>query len=480
MPGETENPKASQDLKPEASGQDSGKNIKDVWQFMPQSLYYADAKGIIIEVSRGLVELVGYAAEELIGQSDSILFANKEDATNIEEETVRRGEVRARGTILTTKEARDVPVSISTTLAKDNNGYITGYFAVLADIAGDKQVHEKIEQVAREWRATLDAIRDLVWISDKDCHLLRVNRAYADVVGIEPKQVIGKTCHTVFPWAKSACPNCPHKHTIATKESAVEEFYSPEQALHFEIATSPIFNEKADVVASVCVARDITSRKQAEKQIQSLDRLRQYFSPRLAQKLISDEDVFKVRRKNLTIFFIDMRGFTLLSDETEPEELLSMLNEFLSQMTEIIFHWGGTVGKFIGDGIMGFFGDPDEQPNHAELAIKMALELQSRVKTMNEKSVLWSDFPLSVGIGINTGFVTIGNIGPENHRDYTVIGRHVNLAARLEQEAKPGQVLISQRTYKLVGNLIKAEEVGHINVKGFDKPVLVYNVLGLS
>lgn len=458
---------------------DSSIYIKDLIQFMPQPLYFADAKGIIVEVSQSLIELSGYTASKLVGQMDSILFVNKEDATNIEEETIRTGKVKARGTIILTKDARKVPVSLSTYLAKYRNGYIAGYVAALSEVSGDKQVHDKIEQVAREWRATLDAIRDLVWISDKDCHLLRVNRAYAGIAGIEPKQLIGKICHEVFSWSKDACPRCPHKKTIATKESAIGEFYNQEHATHFEIATSPIFNDGGEVIASVCVARDITNRKEQEKQIHALDRLRQYFSPKLAQKLISDEDLFKVRRKYLTVFFIDIRGFTALSDETEPEELLGMLNEYLSQMTQIIFQWGGTVGKFIGDGIMGFFGDPDEQPDHAELAVKMALEMQSRVKTMNEKSPLWSDFPLSIGIGINTGFVTIGNIGPENHRDYTIIGRHVNLAARLEQEAKPGQVLISQRTYKMAANIARVDEVGLINVKGFDKPVPVYNVLGL-
>ena len=148
-------------------------------------------------------------------------------------------------------------------------------------------------------------------------------------------------------------------------------------------------------------------------------------------------------------------------------------------MTQIIFNWGGTVSKFIGDGIMGFFGDPEENLNHGELAVKMALEMQSKVKSLNEKSLHWSDFTLAIGIGIDTGYVTIGHGGPENHRDYTVIGRHVNLAARLVDEAKPGQVLIGQRTYRMIAGVVKAEEIGYISVKGFDKPVLAYNVLGL-
>jgi class 3 adenylate cyclase len=215
-------------------------------------------------------------------------------------------------------------------------------------------------------------------------------------------------------------------------------------------------------------------REQVE-QIQSLSRLKQYFSPRLAESLIHDMNIGKVRRKDLTIFFIDIRDFTSLSENMEPEELLNLLNEYFAEMIQIIFDYGGTVGKLMGDGIMGFFGDPEECPDHAQRAIKMALEMQQRVSALNEES-FWGEFLLSIGIGINTGYVTVGNVGPENHQDYTVIGRHVNLAARLEQEAKPGQILISQRTYKLIKGTIEAEKMGEIAMKGFESLVPIYNV----
>ena len=232
-----------------------------------------------------------------------------------------------------------------------------------------------------------------------------------------------------------------------------------------------------DELTQINKALDQRVKEQIE-QIQSLSRLKQYFSPRLAESLIHDEDIGKVKRKNLTIFFVDIRGFTSLSEKMEPEELLNLLNEYFSEMIQIIFDCGGTVGKFMGDGIMGFFGDPEEYPDHAQRAINMALKMQGRVKELNEESLFWGDFPLSIGIGINTGYITVGNIGPENHQDYTVIGRHVNLAARLEQEAKPGQILISQRTYNLVKEAIKVEKIGEVAMKGFERPVPVYSVYG--
>jgi class 3 adenylate cyclase len=220
--------------------------------------------------------------------------------------------------------------------------------------------------------------------------------------------------------------------------------------------------------------------KEQVERIQKLTRLKQYFSPKLAEQLLSDEDIYKVRRKNLTIFFTDIRNFTSLSEMMEPEELFTMLDKYFTKMTEVVFEQGGIIGKFIGDGIMGFFGDPGEY-NHAELTVKTALEMQSKIKILNDQeSASWGGFPISIGIGINTGYVTIGNIGPENHRDYTVIGRAVNLASRIGNEANSGQILISQKTYNIVANIIEAKEWGNITVKGFDRPILVYSVLGLK
>ena len=159
----------------------------------------------------------------------------------------------------------------SLTKVKAYNDHMRNYQKELeAEVAREteqvRQAHDRIERAVQGWRATLDAIGDLVWITDEDCQLIRVNQAYANAVGIEPKQLIGRTCHSVLPWAREVCSSCPHKHTIATKESAMEEFHIPQQGVHFEISTSPMFNDEGEVTASVCVAKDITERKQMEQE----------------------------------------------------------------------------------------------------------------------------------------------------------------------------------------------------------------------
>jgi class 3 adenylate cyclase/CheY-like chemotaxis protein len=215
--------------------------------------------------------------------------------------------------------------------------------------------------------------------------------------------------------------------------------------------------------------------------IQRMEGLKRYLSPQVAEELITEgTTVGRVKRKNLTVFFTDIRGFTNTAEETEPEDLLEILNRYFSEMVQIVFDYGGIVGKFMGDGIMGFIGDPYECPDHAERAVKMALDMQSRVKLLSEEWPFNDILSLGIGIGINTGYVTVGNVGSPLHMDYTTVGKNVNLAARLEQEAKPGQTLISQRTYSVVKHMVEVEKPREIEVKGFAKPVMVYNVCRIS
>ena len=145
-------------------------------------------------------------------------------------------------------------------------------------------------------------------------------------------------------------------------------------------------------------------------------------------------------------------------------------------MTTLIHKYGGTLNKIIGDGLMVFFGDPIPMEDHAERAVRLAIEMQKKAQELNAE---WFHYghELGIGIGINTGYVTVGSIGSEIHKDYTIIGNQVNVASRLESNAKSGQILISQRTYSKVNALVSVEKIGTIEVKGIHHPVAIYNVL---
>jgi adenylate cyclase len=144
-------------------------------------------------------------------------------------------------------------------------------------------------------------------------------------------------------------------------------------------------------------------------------------------------------------------------------------------MTKLIHHFDGTLDKIIGDGMLIFFGDPVPMEDHAQRSVLMSIEMQKKVNEL-KKDWKYFGYELGMGIGINTGYMTVGNIGSDIHMDYTVIGNQVNVASRLESLAKPGQILVSQRTFSRVSHLVEAEEIGEIKVKGIKNPVLTYNI----
>jgi class 3 adenylate cyclase len=189
------------------------------------------------------------------------------------------------------------------------------------------------------------------------------------------------------------------------------------------------------------------------------------------------------KRRRLTIFFSDVRGFTAWTDKLEPEDTREILNQYLSEMSAIADKWGGTIDKFIGDAIMIFFGDPEftNDRDHALRCVKMALEMQIK---MNELRAEWEDRghlePLHIRIGINTGYATVGNFGSKDRLNYTILGSAVNLASRLETTSNPDKITISHMTWSLIKSEITCEPKSEITIKGFSEPVKIYEVVGIN
>ena len=229
-------------------------------------------------------------------------------------------------------------------------------------------------------------------------------------------------------------------------------------------------------------AKQEALEKSAELEILSA-KLARYLSPQIYEQIFSgnqDADVTS-QRKKLTVFFSDIVGFTDITEHLESEELTSLINFYLNEMSTIALKYGGTIDKYIGDAILIFFGDP-ETKGYAEDAtncLKMAIEMQQKMKELTN---VWGKHfglktALSIRIGINTGFCTVGNFGSENRLDYTVIGSPVNLASRLESSAKPNKIVVSEETYLLVSDLFELEEVGEIKLKGISRPVKYFEVI---
>ena len=213
-------------------------------------------------------------------------------------------------------------------------------------------------------------------------------------------------------------------------------------------------------------------------ELEKYNQLRRYLSPKLAEKILSSEDTLwtEPQRKMMTVVFTDIRGFSSLTDSLEPEELFQLLSRYHSEMIRIVHDYDGTLNKIVGDGLLIFFGDPIPMDDHADRAVRMAMDMQRKVADLSDE---WNRYGhrLGVGIGINSGFATVGNVGSDAYSDYTVIGNQVNVASRLETTAGPGQILISQRTYHMLKDAVEVEEMGDTEVKGLHTPVKTYCVV---
>ncbi len=206
-----------------------------------------------------------------------------------------------------------------------------------------------------------------------------------------------------------------------------------------------------------------------------------YVNPQVVEEMLAvpDKDFFKGERQVLTVLFSDIRGFTSISERTDPEILVNILNDHLGTMTDVILAHKGTVDKFVGDEVMAIFGAPLPMDNHALQAVRTALEMQAAQRELIARWAQAGGEVAPIGIGINSGEVIVGNIGCEKQTNYTAIGDSVNLASRLCGLAKSHQTLISQATYEQLGDAVVVNRLPAVHVKGKVKEVQIYEVVGL-
>ena len=232
--------------------------------------------------------------------------------------------------------------------------------------------------------------------------------------------------------------------------------------------------------------RDSELIKEKSLQLENLaTRLAKYLSPQIYQSIFEDKQTVESKhsRKNLTIFFSDIVKFTDITDSTEPERLATIVNSYLSEMSAIALEYGGTIDKFIGDAILIFFGDPETKGDveDALSAIEMSIRMQKRVVELQKS---WKKLGLTNGLtvrmGISTGFCTVGNFGSDLRLDYTVLGSPVNLAARLQGMAEPGEIVIDETTQNLVGEELDVIKHKTFTPKGFVRPINTFKVGGFK
>jgi adenylate cyclase len=216
-------------------------------------------------------------------------------------------------------------------------------------------------------------------------------------------------------------------------------------------------------------------------ELERLGRLRRFLSPQLADLVVSsgDDSFLRSHRREITVVFCDLNGFTPFAETVEPEDVMQVLGEYHAALGDLIHRFEGTLERFTGDGLMVFFNDPIPCDDAPQRAVRMAVAMRSRVAQLQED---WRrrGHDLGFGVGIAQGHATLGRIGFEGRSDYAAIGSVTNVAARLCDEAQPGQILISQRVHAAAEDLISADALGDLSLRGFSRPMRAYNVAGLD
>ena len=451
--------------------------------------------------------LFGHSAEEVRGRPLSFLIPERFRAGH--EAGIARvaagGEHRVIGRTVELAALRrngsEFPVELSlSTWVEGGARYFAG---IIRDVSERVRLVAALQESEERMAAILGSATDAIVCADQGGRILLWNPAAERLFGHREADVLGRPLTILVPerfreaheagLARVGAGGAPR---LIGKTVEIAATHADGSEIPVELSLSTWATTGGRFYGGIL--RDISERRAAEaavrraqdeleeknQQLEGLSaKLAKYLSRQLYDAIFEGRAEVRVTsyRKELTVFFSDMQGFTELTDTMEAEPLSALLNEYLGEMAEIATRHGGTVDKFIGDGIMIFFGDPETRGRQADAlsCVEMALEMRRRVRELQGE---WRrrGVPrhLHVRMGINTGFVTVGNFGSEDRLDYTIVGGQVNAAARLESAAGPDEILISEETFALVRDRILCEPVGELKVKGIAYPIRSYRVLG--
>jgi len=473
------------------------------------------ADAIIVAGSDGRIQawnpaahrMFGYAVDEAVGRSLTLLVPQRFREAHAAglARVVATGETRIVGKTVEVfglhKDGHEFPIELAlATWLEDDRRFFSG---IIRDISERAEMTRALTMSERRMEAILESANDAIISIDDRGKVVLWNARAGEMFGYTSDEMVGEPVSAIVPSrfrdahregvARVAAGG--EQHVIGT---TVELAGLHRDGKEFPIELSLAVWRTGGRPFFSGIIRDITERKLAEDALQVANKslneknsqlealsgkLAKYLSRQVFDSIFEGKTDVRVEsyRKELTVFFSDIKGFTELTDRLEAEAVSGILNRYLSEMATIADGCGGTIDKFIGDGIMIFFGDPRTLGRHQDAVqcAGMAARMKRRIRELNAE---WVDLigpdPLQVRIGINTGFCTVGNFGSEDRLDYTIVGGAVNAAARLEEAAEPDQILISHSTYSLIKDEFYCRPIGDVNVKGISHELRTYEVIG--
>ena len=360
-------------------------------------------------------------------------------------------------------------------------------FNIQAGIALENaQLFENVLLEQQYQKDILESLSNAVISTDMQGRIVTINDAALELLGCpfveakgkNHKQLRGQNLMGQLLWEVVPLENLQMRLEDSLKTGA--KHYVPEQSLtavlSINLTVNPLTNPEGGVRGGLVVLEDISQEKRMKTT------LYRYMNPNVAERVMAlGEDAMMVgERREVTILFSDIRGYTTLTENIGAAEVVSLLNQYFETMVEAVFNHEGTLDKFIGDALMAVFGAPLQLTNHAWKAVQAALDMRQRLTEFNHRRIIEAQPQIRIGIGISSGEVVSGNIGSHKRMDYTVIGDAVNLSSRLEEATKVYgcDILLSEFTYQLCRDRVWVRQLDKIRVKGKQQVVTVYELIG--
>lgn len=345
------------------------------------------------------------------------------------------------------------------------------------------RVEAELDLSRQQYEMILQSMNNGVISLDFRGRITSFNQAASQILGIFPEQIIGRMYSEVFfelpgneemndviiQAISDYTPNVYKEVNFLRKEGEI---------VPLALMMSILKDDGNNDIGILIVFYDLT-------QMRKYTSLRSMFSRYVAKQVVdkittSEEVMLRGEKREISVLFSDIRGFTLMTEQLEPTEVVATLNAYFSCMIDVIYTYEGTLDKFLGDGIMCIFGAPIDQPDHATRVARTALAMKHALAEFNTQQLANNKPILEVGIGINTGDAVVGNVGSEKRLEYTAIGDHVNLAARLQSVATGGQILITEHTYRAIKPLARAVPLPPVKLKGKIDYVQIYDLVDMD
>ena len=332
------------------------------------------------------------------------------------------------------------------------------------DIRKEKQFNESILNSIATGLLTLDSLGEID----------SVNPSGQNILGMDESEIIGNHYMYLFekdPTILELIQTTEIENSIQSEQNIAFTTVSKESVVN--ISVSPRIGNDMVITGTVIAIEDITQQNKIK------NTFKRYVSKQIVEKLLDSKEGLNLggELRNVTILFTDIRGFTSMSENMKPEEVVSTLNDYFTEMIDIVFKYNGTLDKIVGDELMIVYGAPIGAADDTKRALDTAIEMMVRLKSFNKKRKIKKLHPIEIGVGINHGPVISGNIGSREMMDYTVIGDTVNLAARLCSHSPPGNIIVSPSVFRKTSKFYQYEKLEPIEVKGKKKKIQIQKVL---